>query len=188
MYIINNLNYSLVLIIYRGVIWHEQKHYTNAVEFYINAISMRPQLTVAQLNLGVALSSLGNKERSLQILTNLLSVKDPDTKDPKLHLQTKVTAMLNIGKILLEMGHSKEAIDVLKKAEVESRTVLQNHRHRTDILINLGECYETMNMTQEAERWYNAALALNPQYHVTYLRYGNLLAQNVSFNMKCHSK
>lgn len=65
---------------------------------------------MAHLNLGLVISSLGRKSESLRIFSGILAIEDDGLKDPKTHLQTQISARVNMARIQLDMGRNKDAI------------------------------------------------------------------------------
>ena len=132
---------------------------------------------MAHLNLGLTYSSLGHKTKALKILSNIETIDDDGLKDPKTHLTTQVTALYHTGKLMLELGRAFEAVTVLRRAESRGHAV--NYQAQ-GILNVLGEAFQALNKTLDAERSFRAALALKPDHIPAYLTYGKLLAKNVS--------
>jgi len=90
--------------------------------------------------------------------------------------------LFNAGRILLEVSRPGKAIHVLLEAEARGRQI--GFKSQQGILNLLGESYQAVNNTKEAERWYKAALAEKPDHIPAYLTYGKMLAKNVrTFNM-----
>ena len=135
---------------------------------------------MAHLNLGLSYASLGNPSKAIQILEAIEVIDDDGLKDPKTHLTTQVTALFNAGKLLLEMGRASEAVTRLRKAEKTGRAV--NYQAQ-GILNVLGEAYQALNRTLEAEKSFQAALQVKPDHIPAYLTYGKLLAKNVRYNI-----
>ena len=131
---------------------------------------------MAHLNLGLSYAALGNPSKAVQILEAIEVIDDDGLKDPKTHLTTQVTALFNAGKLLLEMGRASEAVAMLRKAENRGHAV--NYQAQ-GILNVLGEAYQALNQTSEAERAFQAALQIKPDHIPAYLTYGKLLAKNV---------
>ena len=137
-------------------------------------------IAVAHLNLGLSYASLGNPSKAIQILEAIEVIDDDGLKDPKTHLTTQVTALFNAGKLLLEMGRASEAVTRLRKAEKTGRAV--NYQAQ-GILNVLGEAYQALNRTLEAEKSFQAALQVKPDHIPAYLTYGKLLAKNVRYSL-----
>lgn len=132
---------------------------------------------MAHLNLALTYSSLGKKEKALKILTDIEGIDDDGLKDPKTHLTTQVTALYHAGKLSLELGRPLEAVSLLRKAENRAKAV---NYEAQGILNVLGEAFQALNKTREAELFYQAALKAKPDHIPAYLTYGKLLAKNVS--------
>ena len=160
----------------RGVLLQRQNRLEEALQWYKNAIHFRPKLVLAHLNFGLTLNALGAKEKALKVLKNVESIDDDGLKDPKTHLRTQVTALLNAGKLLVELGRASEAVTLLRKAEKRGQAV--NYQAQ-GILNVLGEALQALNKTQEAERSFKQALQVKPDHVPAYLTYGKLLAKNV---------
>ena len=140
------------------------------------------------MNLGLALHSLGRPEEALSVQRGILSIGDDGTKDPRTHAVAQVSARLNAGKLLLELGRPQEAASTLQEAE---RKVGQQEprlrfpvRERQVLMNLLGEACQALNLTETAERWYRRAAGLKPDHVPAYLKYGKLLAKNVSLSMQ----
>lgn len=158
-----------------GVLLQRQNRLHEARDWYENAIQYRPKLVLAHLNLGMTHSSLGQKEKALAILKGIENIDDDGLKDPKTHLRTQVTALHNCGRLLLELGRPLEAVTVLRKAENRAKAV--NYQAQ-GILNVLGESFQALNKTSEAEISFKKALEAN---HIpAYLNYGKFLAKNKS--------
>ena len=137
---------------------------------------------MAHLNLGLTYSTLGFKEKALKILSNIESIDDDGLKDPKTHLTTQVTALYHTGKLNLELGRASEAVTVLRKAQNRAKTV----NYQTQGILNvLGEAFQALNQTSQAEISFRAALAAKPDHVPAYLTYGKLLAKNVRLFFFC---
>ena len=82
-------------------------------------------ISVAHLNLGLVYSSLGHKSESFQIFSGILSIEDDGLKDPKTHLQTQISARINMARIQLDRGQNQEAIKGMYVKESSSNPVVQ---------------------------------------------------------------
>ena len=133
--------------------------------------------SVAHLNLGLTYSTLGLKRQAIDVLMGVSSIDDDGLKDPKTHRNTQVSAAVNAGRILIELGRSEEAVKVLKKARIENESI-GGGNNGNSILHLLGEAYQTLNRTDLAESYYRAAVAEGQI--PAYLKYGKMLAKNVS--------
>ena len=168
-----------------------------AAEEYKKAIHFRPKLVLAHLNLGMTYESLGLKREGLKVLQSISSIPDDGLKDPKTHKEAQTSALFNSGKLLLEVGHPSEAIRKLLEAHknllnvhsLNGRSNLSTNLPTLQAVLNLlGEANRFMNKTEEAERYYLAALKVKPDHIPAYLTYGKLLARNVStiFSISFH--
>ncbi len=133
---------------------------------------------MAHLNLGLSLSSLGRQSDALSVHRRAALIEDDGTKDPRTHAAARSSAKINCGRILLDMGRADDAMSVLKEAEEEMKQQQQQKQQRQVLMNLLGEACQALNQTEMAERWYRRAASHD---HVpAYLKYGKLLARNVS--------
>ena len=147
-------------------------------------------LTVAHLNLGLVYSDLGQKSRALEIFSGILSIGDDGLKDPRTHTDTQVSALANIGRIELARGRPAEAVAVLRRAEAMARPVAGPvgpggaggmRCHECQTIFNLmADAFQALNRTDRAEHWYREALRQKPDHVPAYLKFGKMLAKNVS--------
>ena len=174
---------------FRGVLLQRKNRLNEAAEEYKKAIHFRPKLVLAHLNLGMTYESLGFKKEGLKVLQSISSIPDDGLKDPKTHKEAQTSALFNSGKLLLEVGHPSEAIRKLLEAHknllnvhsLNGRSNLSTNLPTLQAVLNLlGEANRFMNKTEEAERYYLAALKVKPDHIPAYLTYGKLLAKNVS--------
>jgi Tfp pilus assembly protein PilF len=89
-----------------------------------------------------------------------------------------------MGKIRLESGHAGEAVDILHRAEAKARPQVGSVKrcHECQTIFNLlADAYQSVNRTDWAEHWYREALRERPDHIPAYLKYGKMLAKNVSF-------
>ena len=166
-----------------------QSRLTEAVDVYKKAIHFRPKLVLAHLNLGMAYDALGYRKEGLKILQSMASIPDDGLKDPRTHQQAQTSALFNSGKILLELGYPSDAMEKLVRAHEDIIKVHQQERSSqlsgnlpslSSILNLLGEASRFLNQTQDAEKYYQEALRVNPDHIPAYLTYGKLLSKNVS--------
>ena len=143
-------------------------------------------LTVAHLNLGLVYSDLGQKSRALETFSGILSIGDDGLKDPRTHTDTQVSALANIGRIELERGRPAEAVAVLRRAEAMARPIGPGGAggmrcHECQTIFNLmADAFQALNRTDRAEHWYREALRQKPDHVPAYLKFGKMLAKNVS--------
>ena len=177
------------LTCFRGVLLQRQSRLTEAVDVYKKAIHFRPKLVLAHLNLGMAYDALGYRKEGLRILQSMASIPDDGLKDPRTHQQAQTSALFNSGKILLEMGYPSDAMeklaraheDIIKVHQQEGSSQLSGNLPSLSSILNLlGEASRFLNQTQDAEKYYQEALRVNPDHIPAYLTYGKLLSKNVS--------
>ena len=186
------ISHLLKLMLYyhfRGVLLQRQNRLNEAANEYKTAIHFRPKLVLAHLNLGMTYDSLGLKQEGLKILQSISSIPDDGLKDPRAHKEAQTSALFNSGKLLLELGHTSEAIRNLLQAH---KNLLSVHRlsGSSNLSMNiptlqavlnlLGEAHRFMNKTEDAEKYYLAALKEKEDHIPAYLTYGKLLSKNVS--------
>ena len=186
---ISNLLKLMLYYHFRGVLLQRQNRLNEAANEYKTAIHFRPKLVLAHLNLGMTYDSLGLKQEGLKILQSISSIPDDGLKDPRAHKEAQTSALFNSGKLLLELGHTSEAIRNLLQAH---KNLLSVHRlsGSSNLSMNiptlqavlnlLGEAHRFMNKTEEAEKYYLAALKEKEDHIPAYLTYGKLLSKNVS--------
>ncbi len=149
----------------------------NSNEKTIPLLFNNPPL-VAHLNLGLVLTSLNRRQEALAIYEHLLKIDDDGLKDPKTHANTQRSARTNMGRLLIELDRPVDAIEVLSRARKEPPPA--GGGNAQGILNLLGEAYQALNKSDQAEQWYRAAMAEKPDHIPAYLKYGKLLAKNVS--------
>ena len=144
---------------------------------------------LAHLNLGMAYDALGYRKEGLRTLQSMASIPDDGLKDPRTHQQAQTSALFNSGKILLELGYPSDAMekltrahdDIIKVHQQEGSSHLSNNLPSLSSILNLlGEASRFLNQTQDAEKYYQEALRVNPDHIPAYLTYGKLLSKNVS--------
>ena len=152
---------------------------------------------MAHLNLGLVYSSMGQKSRAFEMFSGILSIGDDGLKDPRTHTDTQVSALANMGRIELDRGRPAEAAALLERAEALARPRgLRNQDQETGDGLRCHECqtvfnlmadaYQQLNRTDWAERWYREALRQKPDHVPAYLKYGKMLAKNVSYSSATH--
>ena len=166
-----------------------QNRLNDATEEYKKAIHFRPKLVLAHLNLGMTYDSLGLKKEGLKVLQSISSIPDDGLKDPKAHKEAQTSALFNSGKLLLELGYPSEAIrnligahtNLLNVHRLDGRSDASTNVPTLQAVLNLlGEAHRSLNKTEEAERYYLAALKEKADHIPAYLTYGKLLSKIVS--------
>jgi tetratricopeptide (TPR) repeat protein len=133
---------------------------------------------VAHLNLGLVMSSLGRVTEAMSVLAHVDDIDDDGLKDPRTHKHAQVSALFNLGRLQLESGQPLMALRTLTKAETMAKDI--SYEHMQSVYNLLGESHQTLNHTEAAERFYRKAVALKPDHIPAYLKYGKMLAKNVS--------
>ena len=109
----------------------------------------------------------------------------PPLQDPKTHFITKISALLNIGKIHLAAGEAGKALKALKVAQTRAENIGENNQAQ-NVYNLLGEAYQNINETGLAEFYYKKAMATAASLGdgnaalPAYLKFGKMLAKNVS--------
>ena len=148
-----------------------------AVSAYSSAISFRPKLALAHLNLGLTLSKLGRTEEAIKILHTGSKLDDNGLKDPKTNANARSSALWHLGKLLLETGDPGQAVTVLQTGVKDHRE--SGGRSLENILNLLGEAHQALGHQEDAEAWYSSALEADPHYVPAQLMMAKMLAQNV---------
>ena len=142
---------------------------------YNSAIRFRPKLALAYLNLGITLADLGRRDDAIKILQYASKLDDNGLKDPKTNANARISSMWHLGKLLIEAGEPKKAIQILQDG------VKLGGQERVFNL--LGEAYEALGEIDIAERWYNSAIETNPHNVPAQLMMAKMLAKNVSSSL-----
>ena len=104
-----------------GILLQNQRRLDEAAAAYRAAIRFRPRLGLAYLNLGLTVSALGRRSEAIRILEACSKVEDNGLKDPAENVNARISAMLHLGKLLLESGDPHAAISILQRAAAVSR-------------------------------------------------------------------
>ena len=75
-----------------------------------------PSVTVAYLNLGIVYTNLGRKDEAEKVYRHCAEIDISGLKDPRLHEQTKISALYNLGRLLADQERYHESADVYKLA------------------------------------------------------------------------
>ena len=115
---------------------------------------------------------MGLRDDAIKILDQCSKLDDNGLKDPKTNANARISAMWHLGKLLIEAGEPKKAIQILHDG------VKLGGQEKVYNL--LGEAYEALGETDVAERWYNSAIQTNPHNVPAQLMMAKMLAKNVS--------
>jgi Tfp pilus assembly protein PilF len=164
-----------------GVLFQGQGRLTEASAAYTAAIQYRPQLGIAYLNLGLVYTELGRRPQAIAVLRSCAQLEDTGLKDPRGNARARISARLQLGRLLLQSGDVSGALAVLEAAQVESRD--EGGQQLEAILNSLGDCHQARGSLEEAEHWYSQSLAVNPAHLPAHLTLAKLLAKNVSIQL-----
>ncbi|XP_064605710.1 protein O-mannosyl-transferase TMTC2-like [Liolophura sinensis] len=153
-----------------GILLQDQKRYAEAIESYKMAISCRPRLTMAHLNLGIILGLQGKVEEAVKVYQHCYQIDTSGLKDPRLHENTKISALYNLGKLLVDHNRIHEGIKAYREA-IRRRP---SYYPPQSIYNMLGEAYLKLNQYEEAEHWYREALKTKPDHVPAHLTMANL--------------
>jgi tetratricopeptide (TPR) repeat protein len=137
-----------------------QKGNRSCEEFYKEALRLKPDYTLALVNLGLVYLNTGRPKEAEQSYKKALSIK-PD----------HINANTNMGHFYRLQKRWKEALTHYKQAL----------RRRPDSPIfhyYIAWMYGELNEVEEAERELTTCLLLQPNYGDAHLLYGKLLASN----------
>ena len=153
----------------------DQKRYEESVESYQMAIQCRPKLTMAHLNMAIVKATMGKKDEAKAIYKHCAEIDTTGLKDPRLHENTKISALYNLGRLLADEEKYEEAIDVYKKA-ISRRP---SHYPPQSLYNMLGEAYAKLNMLSDAETWYRESLRTKPDHTPAHLTMARLQQKKV---------
>lgn len=154
-----------------GILLQDQKRTEEAVESYKRAIQYRPKLSMAHLNLAIIYASQGRYADAEKIYRHCADLDTSGLKDPRLHENTKISALYNLGRMLAEQERNREAVEVYKEA-LRRRP---SYYAPQSIYNMLGEVYMKTGQTEEAERWYKEALKAKADHIPAHLTMAKLL-------------
>ncbi|KAG8245340.1 Protein O-mannosyl-transferase tmtc2 [Homalodisca vitripennis] len=129
---------------------------------------------VAHLNLGQLLASRGHCEEAERVFRRCATLDVTGLKDPRLHEETKMAALLHLGRLHADRGRYMDAVSVYREAV----DMIPAH-YQPQVLYNLlGESLSRLGHHDEAEVWYKAALDAKPDHVPAHITYGKHLARN----------
>ncbi|GAB6033603.1 Protein O-mannosyl-transferase tmtc2 [Chamberlinius hualienensis] len=156
-----------------GILLQEQKRYEETLQSYRLAIQFRPRMAMAHLNLGLVLGILGRKDEAAEVYRHCSLLDGTGLKDPKMHENTKISALFNLGRLYADDGKYEEAIEVYKEAVSK----MPPHYQPQSLYNMLGEAYFKLEKYTEAEYWYKEALKAKPDHIPAHLTYGKMLSK-----------
>lgn len=122
------------------------KLYQNAIEPYLAAINIKPEMTPAYNNIGVAYKELGEYEKARAAYQKVLKLNPNDS-----------AVHNNLGNLLRNFDDMKGAIHHLEHS-------IRLNPSYADAYSNLGAVYKENKHYTEAEAFYRKAIALAPNH------------------------
>jgi tetratricopeptide (TPR) repeat protein len=117
-----------VLVIAATLTWRQSAHYRDVITLYRATLERSPESWVAHLNLGVALSDVGENQEALPHLQRALALK-PD------HPET----LNSLGNVLNQLGRPAEARPLLERAVQLSPRFATAHNTLGTVLMALNQ-------------------------------------------------
>ncbi|CAH1124555.1 unnamed protein product [Ceutorhynchus assimilis] len=165
-----DVHYNLAILL------QSKQKLDEAIQSYQRAIHFRPSLALAYVNLGTALIATGKCEEAIAVLRQASKLDGTGLKDRREHENAKVSALLQLGALYSDQGRLQNALAVYR----EAADALPQHYPPQRVYNVLGETLAKMQLDEEAEKWYRAALEAEPDHVPAHITYGKLLAKNVS--------
>ncbi|XP_060820271.1 protein O-mannosyl-transferase TMTC2-like isoform X1 [Bombus pascuorum] len=159
-----------------GILQQGRKNYEEAILSYQRAIHFRPSLAQAYVNLGAALASVGRGTEAAAVLRAGASLDGSGLKDKRAHEAARVQALLQLGALYADQGRLQRALSAYR----EALHALPDHYPPQSVYNLLGETLSRLQQYAEAERWFQASLASQPDHVPAHITYGKLLARNSS--------
>ncbi|XP_018394769.1 PREDICTED: transmembrane and TPR repeat-containing protein CG4341-like isoform X1 [Cyphomyrmex costatus] len=159
-----------------GILQQGRKNYDEAILSYQRAIHFRPSLAQAYVNLGAALISVGRGTDAAAVLRAGASLDGSGLKDKRAHEAARVQALLQLGALYADQGRLQRALSAYR----EALRALPDHYPPQSVYNLLGETLSRLQQYAEAERWFQASLASQPDHVPAHITYGKLLARNSS--------
>ncbi|XP_014478502.1 PREDICTED: transmembrane and TPR repeat-containing protein CG4341 isoform X3 [Dinoponera quadriceps] len=157
-----------------GILQQGRKNYEEAILSYQRAIHFRPSLAQAYVNLGAALISVGRGTEAAAVLRAGASLDGSGLKDKRAHEAARVQALLQLGALYADQGRLQRALSAYR----EALHALPDHYPPQSVYNLLGETLSRLQQYAEAERWFQASLASQPDHVPAHITYGKLLARN----------
>ncbi|KAJ8667942.1 hypothetical protein QAD02_009605, partial [Eretmocerus hayati] len=159
-----------------GILQQGRRNYQEAILSYQRAIHFRPSLAQAYVNLGATLASVGRGEEAAAVLRAGANLDGSALKDRRAHEAARVQALLQLGSLHAEQGRLNKALASYRQALV----LMPEHYPPQSVYNLLGETLSRMQQYNEAEKWFQASLASQPDHVPAHITYGKLLARNSS--------
>jgi superkiller protein 3 len=145
-------------LLHRGLLEADEENYRDAIPLFEQIVKMDPKISVANLQLGRALNSLGEYDKALPWLQKAVELTPQS-----------VEAHYELGAALGEMGDHAGSAKQLEAAVAEDPNSDELHFY-------LGSAYEELDRAGEAMKQYQAALELNPDNYRANLLLGRMFA------------
>ncbi|XP_058804463.1 protein O-mannosyl-transferase TMTC1-like [Phymastichus coffea] len=159
-----------------GILQQGRKNYEEAILSYQRAIHFRPSLAQAYVNLGATLVSVGRGSEAVAVLKAGASIDGSALKDRKAHETARVQALVQLGSLYAEQGRPHKALASYRQA----LEMLPENYPPQSVYNLLGETLSQLHRYGEAEKWFQASLASQPDHVPAHITYGKLLARNSS--------
>lgn len=92
------------------------------------------RFAVAYLNIGIVLSKQGKNDDALKFYRRCADLDTSGSKDPKLHLSTKISALFNMGRLLTEQNRLKVSFLIrMRRKKVKLLFYLMNIQEALDV-------------------------------------------------------
>ncbi|XP_076174232.1 transmembrane O-mannosyltransferase targeting cadherins 2 isoform X5 [Ptiloglossa arizonensis] len=157
-----------------GILQQGRKNYEEAILSYQRAIHFRPSLAQAYVNLGAALATVGRGTEAAAVLRTGASLDGSGLKDKRAHEAARVQALLQLGALYADQGRLQRALSAYR----EALHAMPDHYPPQSVYNLLGETLSRLQQYAEAERWFQASLASQPDHVPAHITYGKLLARN----------
>jgi arylsulfatase A-like enzyme/tetratricopeptide (TPR) repeat protein len=148
---------QVVNLLHRAEMAKEDMHFQEAVPLLEQVIALEPNLPIAYLQLGTALSSLKNYEKAVPVLRKAVEMR-PDLTVPRYQL----------GSALFETGDFAGAVVQLETAVARSPTWPEAH-------FSLATAYARADRMPDAIQEYTKVIELRPKHYGAHLLLGRAL-------------
>ena len=140
-----------------GTVLNKQGRTEEAIEHYLHALRINPELEFTHYNLGLAFYNQGRTKESIEHYLHALQIK-PDYEK----------AHYNLGNVLNEQDRTEEAIEHYLQALRIKPDFEEAHN-------NLGLALNDRGRSEEAIEHYLQALRINPDFEEAHINLGNVL-------------
>lgn len=130
--------------------------------------------------MGYIYNLIGKSNQAIKMFKICASINGNGLKDLRTHEQSKISALLNLGKLYADQNNYQEALKIYKQAinKDESQTYYQLHS-----LYNLiGEAYLNLEKYEQAEKFYLKSFKLKSDHLPLYLTYAKYLSKMKRYN------